>query len=111
MASKALVTLKSENVPGVGRERLKLLEAVARDFGFAGNDDLFVRHARQHGRTGILSEKARIRPFRCSARHHRDQLICCQKRARIIAGGYPLLPPLFGTGSKAMPSPDSTRRK
>ncbi|MBN9149780.1 TOBE domain-containing protein [Nitrobacter sp.] len=31
MAIEALVTLKSENVPAVGRERLKLLEAVARE--------------------------------------------------------------------------------
>lgn len=30
MAIEALVTLRSENVPAVGRERLKLLEAVAR---------------------------------------------------------------------------------
>jgi molybdate transport system regulatory protein len=31
MAIEALVTLRSENVPAVGRERLKLLEAVARE--------------------------------------------------------------------------------
>ena len=31
MAIEALVTLKSDNVPAVGRERLRLLEAVARE--------------------------------------------------------------------------------
>ena len=31
MAIEALVSLKGENVPAVGRERLRLLEAVARE--------------------------------------------------------------------------------